>query len=64
MSCNTSGFSCAVGAMEGMQSTKGEAVRKGPAAALEVLYRAEYIGMVRLAYTLVGSNAEAGETVV
>ena len=30
---------------------------------LEALYRAEYSGMVRLAYTLVGSNAEAEEIV-
>jgi len=38
-----------------------------PAAAradvLERLYRAEYTGMVRLAYTLVGSNAEAEDLV-
>ena len=46
-----------------MRSTKGAAVRKGPAVALEVLYRAEYIGMVRLGYTLVGNNAEAEEIV-
>jgi RNA polymerase sigma factor (sigma-70 family) len=31
--------------------------------ALEALYRAEYTGMVRLAYTLVGSNAEAEDLV-
>jgi DNA-directed RNA polymerase specialized sigma24 family protein len=30
---------------------------------LERLYRAEYTGMVRLAYTLVGSNAEAEDLV-
>ena len=30
---------------------------------LEVLYREEYEGMVRLAYTLVGNNAEAEELV-
>ena len=30
---------------------------------LETLYRAEYTGMVRLAYTLVGSNAEAEDLV-
>lgn len=30
---------------------------------LEALYRAEYVGMVRLAYTLVGSNAEAEDLV-
>jgi RNA polymerase sigma factor (sigma-70 family) len=49
--------------MEHMHKVKGVAVRQGPAAALEVLYRAEYIGMVRLAYTLVGNNAEAEEIV-
>ena len=30
---------------------------------LDQLYRTEYIGMVRLAYTLVGSNAEAEDLV-
>lgn len=39
------------------------AVRQGPTAALEALYRAEYMPMVRLAYTLIGSNAEAEEIV-
>lgn len=33
------------------------------AGALERLYRAEYTGMVRLAFTLVGSNAEAEDLV-
>jgi len=61
--CNTSGISCAVGVMEHMHKIKGAAVQQGPAAALEALYRAEYTGMVRLAYTLVGSNAEAEEIV-
>ena len=46
-----------------MRKIKRAAVRQGPTAALEVLYRAEYTGMVRLAYTLVGSNAEAEEIV-
>jgi RNA polymerase sigma factor (sigma-70 family) len=32
-------------------------------ARLDALYRAEYVGMVRLAYTLLGSNAEAEEIV-
>ena len=32
-------------------------------AQLEALYRVEYAGMVRLAYTLLGSNAEAEEIV-
>lgn len=49
--------------MEHLHKIKGSAVRHGPTAALEVLYRAEYTGMVRLAYTLVGSNAEAEEIV-
>jgi RNA polymerase sigma factor (sigma-70 family) len=49
--------------MEGMRSTKTVAVQKGPAATLEVLYRAEYTGMVRLAFTLIGNNAEAEEVV-
>ena len=45
-------------------------VREGPGPAtdgrvaqLEALYRVEYVGMVRLAYTLLGSNAEAEEIV-
>ena len=46
-----------------MRLTKTVAVRQGPAATLEVLYRAEYTGMVRLAYTLIGNNAEAEEVV-
>ena len=49
--------------MERLRQTKTVAVRKGPAATLEVLYRAEYSGMVRLAFTLIGSNAEAEEVV-
>ena len=49
--------------MEELRHTETVAVRQGPAATLEVLYRAEYVGMVRLAYTLVGSNAEAEEIV-
>ena len=46
-----------------MRKIKSATVREAPPAALEVLYRAEYTGMVRLAYTLVGSNAEAEEIV-
>ena len=46
-----------------MRDTEAVAVRQGPAATLEVLYRAEYTGMVRLAFTLIGSNAEAEEVV-
>ena len=45
-------------------------VRGGPdpatddrAAQLDALYRVEYAGMVRLAYTLLASNAEAEEIV-
>ena len=49
--------------MEELRDTKTVAVRKGPTATLEVLYRAEYTGMVRLAFTLIGSNAEAEEVV-
>jgi RNA polymerase sigma factor (sigma-70 family) len=49
--------------MEGLRDTETVAVRQGPAATLEVLYRAEYIGMVRLAFTLIGNNAEAEEVV-
>ncbi len=49
--------------MDDMRHTENVAVRTGPAATLEVLYRAEYVGMVRLAFTLIGSNAEAEEVV-
>jgi RNA polymerase sigma factor (sigma-70 family) len=49
--------------MEHLRSVESEAVRQGPAATLEALYRAEYAGMVRLAFTLVGNAAEAEETV-
>jgi RNA polymerase sigma factor (sigma-70 family) len=49
--------------MERMRTIKSVAVRQEPVAALEVLYRAEYSGMVRFAYTLVGSTAEAEEIV-
>ena len=49
--------------MEGLRHTETVAVHKGPAATLEVLYRAEYVGMVRLAFTLIGNNAEAEEVV-
>ena len=46
-----------------MRHTEDVAVQQGPAATLEVLYRAEYVGMVRLAFTLIGNNAEAEEVV-
>ena len=49
--------------MEELRDTESVAVRQGPAASLEVLYRAEYTGMVRLAFTLIGNNAEAEEVV-
>ena len=49
--------------MEGMRHTETVAVRQGPAATLEKLYRAEYSGMVRLAFTLIGNAAEAEEVV-
>jgi len=49
--------------MAGIRDTGTVAVRQGPAATLEVRYRAEYIGMVRLAFTLIGNNAEAEEVV-
>ncbi len=49
--------------MEGARDAETVAVRQGPATALEVLYRAEYVGMVRLAFTLIGNNAEAEEVV-
>ena len=49
--------------MERLRSAKTVAVRQGPAATLEALYRAEYVGMVRLAFTLIGNNAEAEEIV-
>lgn len=46
-----------------MRNTETVAVRQGPAATLEVLFRAEYSGMVGLAFTLIGNNAEAEEVV-
>jgi RNA polymerase sigma-70 factor (ECF subfamily) len=49
--------------MERLRSAKIVAVRQGPAATLEALYRAEYVGMVRLAFTLIGNAAESEEVV-
>lgn len=49
--------------MEELRSAENVAVRQGPAATLEALYRAEYTGLVRLAFTLIGNAAEAEETV-
>jgi RNA polymerase sigma factor (sigma-70 family) len=55
----------AVGVMEEMPmpTADGAVTHPGPADRLEVLYRAEYVPMVRLAFTLVGSNVEAEEIV-
>ena len=50
--------------MEEVRATSDTAcVADDRAGRLDVLYRAEYVGMVRLAYTLVGNNAEAEELV-
>lgn len=50
--------------MEELRDAEHVAVRQGPVVAtLEALYRAEYIGMVRLAFTLIGNSAEAEEVV-
>ncbi len=38
-------------------------VRRKSVDTIEALFRAEYVPMVRLAYTLVGNNAEAEELV-
>lgn len=46
-----------------MRSAKTVVVEQGPTATLEALFRAEYTGMVRLAFTLVGNAAEAEEVV-
>lgn len=52
------------GVMGSMRGIDSVTVRdQGPAATLENLYRAEYTGMVRLAFTFVGNNAEAEEIV-
>ncbi|MEO1064930.1 MAG: sigma-70 family RNA polymerase sigma factor [Actinomycetota bacterium] len=47
----------------GKRTTAHDADRTSASGALEELYRAEYVGMVRLAFTLVGSNAEAEDLV-
>ena len=49
--------------MERMSQSQVAVVRQGPAVAIEALYRAEFVGMVRLAYTLIGSNPDAEEIV-
>lgn len=49
--------------MMGKVKSTSESDRVAEPGVLEALYRAEYIGMVRLAFTLVGSNAEAEDLV-
>jgi RNA polymerase sigma factor (sigma-70 family) len=49
--------------MEKVPTAQSEELTPSSVTVLEALYRAEYPGMVRLAYTLVGSNAEAEEIV-
>jgi DNA-directed RNA polymerase specialized sigma24 family protein len=50
--------------MEKVRATSDiDGVAHDCAGRLDALYRAEYSGMVRLAYTLVGNNAEAEELV-
>jgi DNA-directed RNA polymerase specialized sigma24 family protein len=49
-----------LGVMEQMCSAT---LRRRDADTVEALFRAEYVGMVRLAYTLVGNNDEAEELV-
>lgn len=46
--------------MEQMQTAP---MRRRNASTVEELFKAEYVGMVRLAYTLVGNNSEAEEIV-
>lgn len=49
--------------METRTTRDTDLVTDDRAGRLDALYRAEYTGMVRLAYTLVGGNAEAEELV-
>lgn len=46
-----------------MEQMRSGTVRRRDADTVEALFRAEYVGMVRLAYTLVGNTAEAEELV-
>ncbi len=46
-----------------MEQVRAATLRRTGATSLEALFRAEYAGMVRLAFTLVGDNAEAEELV-
>jgi RNA polymerase sigma factor (sigma-70 family) len=49
--------------MEAMPEAEIVGVQDNPLPTLEALYRAEYVGLVRLAFTMVGTNAEAEEIV-
>lgn len=49
--------------MEEMATASDTSTVVDDAGVLDALYRAEYTGMVRLAFTLVGSNAEAEDLV-
>ena len=60
--CNILTCSVAVGVMEEVDTKSGLEPDAG-ARVLEELFKAEYTGMVRLAFTLVGSNAEAEDLV-
>lgn len=46
-----------------MEHVRAATLRRSQATSVEALFRAEYAGMVRLAFTLVGNNAEAEELV-
>ena len=46
-----------------MEEMRVASRRQRDADTVEALFRAEYVGMVRLAHTLVGNNAEAEEVV-
>ncbi len=46
-----------------MEQLRVSSVRRHGGDTVEALFRAEYVGMVRLAYTLVGNTAEAEELV-
>jgi len=46
-----------------MEQVRVATLRRSEATSVEALFRAEYTGMVRLAFTLIGNNAEAEELV-
>ena len=46
-----------------MEAMRRVSVKQRVTETIEDLFQAEYVGMVRLAYTLVGNNAEAEEVV-